>query len=324
MRCVYLLLIFMASIPAIAQEKMEIFDEIQENVWYLPTEDGKAKLYISSLGAGDTVVVLHGGPGNNFNYLVDAVRGNLNDHCFLFFDQRGSIYSPVPDSSINELTLSQLVDDLETLRKATGQEKLTLLGHSFGSLLAISYYIKYPQSVERIILSGAMPPSVSEEHPFSELVKDIHARVKAFRERPEVEEILIQEGLFDEERLTAKQRSDRYKITGLASFNMVDLNNWRKFKGGGIFYNPSVDGAIGNSIPGQYDVRTSLDSYPVPFHIIQGSQDYIDPDASLWTAIAKNYSTVSISVVEGTSHYIWLDKPKEFTKILGETLRVEP
>ncbi|MGO3655566.1 MAG: alpha/beta fold hydrolase, partial [Sphingobacterium sp.] len=173
MRCVYLLLIFMASIPAIAQEKMEIFDEIQENVWYLPTEDGKAKLYISSLGAGDTVVVLHGGPGNNFNYLVDAVRGNLNDHCFLFFDQRGSIYSPVPDSSINELTLSQLVDDLETLRKATGQEKLTLLGHSFGSLLAISYYIKYPQSVERIILSGAMPPSVSEEHPFSELVKDI-------------------------------------------------------------------------------------------------------------------------------------------------------
>src|SRR5690606_11217368 len=171
MRCVYLLLTLMASIPAIAQEKTEIFDEIQENVWYLPTEDGKARLYISSLGAGDTVVVLHGGPGNNFNYLVDAVRGNLNDHCFLFFDQRGSIYSPVPDSLVNELTLNHLVDDLETLRKATGQEKLTLLGHSFGSLLAISYYIKYPQSVEKVVLSATMPPSVSEEHPFSEAVK---------------------------------------------------------------------------------------------------------------------------------------------------------
>ena len=303
-----------------AQEVSDVFDQIQENVWYLSTEDEQANLYITHLGRGDTVVALHGGPGNNFNYLVDAIKNSANANLFLLFDQRGSIYSPVADSLIAELSLDMLVDDLEAIRKATNQEKLTLFGHSFGTLLAISYYLKYPQNTRRIVLTATMPPFIDEERSFREMVTEIHARTKTLRTRPEVDEILRKEGLHDQEGLSPKQQSDRFKITGLASFNMIDLNNWRRFKGGRVFYNVLVDGAIGSSIPSHYDIRQALRKFPVPITIIQGAQDYIDPGASHWKEVANEFKSVDIAVVDQAGHYIWLDKPEEFANLLESSL----
>src|SRR5690606_4307546 len=95
-------------------QKADLFDQLQENVWYLPTDDGQTKLYMTQLGEGDTIVTLHGGPGNNLNYLVDAVKGNIESNTFILFDQRGSILSPVNDSLTSQLSLDILVEDLET------------------------------------------------------------------------------------------------------------------------------------------------------------------------------------------------------------------
>lgn len=121
----------------------DIFDVLDMNSWYLPSADSKAKLYVTSIGHGDTVVSLHGGPGNNFYYLVDAFRNNTHSNSFLLYDQRGSLLSRVPDSIANTLNLMVLVEDLEQLRIETGQNKLTLFGHSFGSMVVLFYYIKY-------------------------------------------------------------------------------------------------------------------------------------------------------------------------------------
>lgn len=313
--CFFIFIIFFPAVPLYAQ-KSAVFDGIQENVWYLPTEDEQTNLYITHLGKGDTVVSLHGGPGNNFNYLVDAVKDNAQEALFLLYDQRGSVYSPVADSLVDQLSLGVLVDDLETLRKATKQTKLTLFGHSFGTLLAISYYIKYPENVDKIILTATMPPFVTEEKPFTEIVKEIHTRTKALRLRPEVDEILKKEGLYDEENLSPQQLSDRFKITGLASFNMIGLENWRKFKGGRVYYNASVDGAIGASVPSQYDIRSALKTHPIPIKIIQGEEDYIDPGAGYWKEVVEHYPSVQINSIEKAGHYPWLDKPEEFAELL--------
>lgn len=314
--------LLLLTLLSVYGQQADVFDQLQRNVWYLQTEDKTANLYLTHLGKGsDTIVCLHGGPGNNFNYLVDAVKDNAQEAFFLMYDQRGSLYSPVADSLVSRLTLDDLVEDLEAIRKATHQAKLTLFGHSFGSLLAISYYIKYPLHVDKIILTASMPPIISHERPFSTIVKEIHTRTRALRERPEVNEVLRREGLDDETGLSPQQLSDRFKIKGLASFNMVDLRNWRNFKGGRVYYNTKVDGAIANSIPEEYDIRSALEIHQVPITLIQGVEDYIDPAASYWKEIADHYPTVTIIPVEGSGHYIWLDKPKEFTEILKRTIR---
>src|SRR5690606_25825353 len=119
MKLYFLIPIFLIS-PVIvnAQNDIQIFDELQENAWYFPTEDGQARLYVTQIGKGDTIITLHGGPGNDFHYLVDAVRNNIHENTFVLFDQRGSLMSPVKDSLVSSLTINKLVDDLETLRQS--------------------------------------------------------------------------------------------------------------------------------------------------------------------------------------------------------------
>jgi len=300
----------------VGQTKTDIFDQLQENVWYLPTSDARALLYVTSIGAGDTVVTLHGGPGNDFNYLVDALKENSENHTFILFDQRGSLLSPVADSLMADLTLDVIVDDLETLRKSLHQDKMLLFGHSFGSLAVMSYYIKYPEHVKGIILSATMPPYVNENKPFKEILKEIHQRCQVLRNRPEITTELVKAGLMNDSVLTPKQRSDKFKILGLASFNMMNIANWKKFQGGGIYYNPLVDDAIGESIPNAWDIRPSLNRYPVPITIIQGEKDYIDPSACYWSSVLVDYEWVKLRVVKNASHYSWLDDKVKFDESL--------
>lgn len=315
----FLFLFTIYTLPA--QSQTEIFDELQENVWYLPTKDKQARLYITEIGKGDTIIALHGGPGNDFHYLVDALRNHRHSNRFVLFDQRGSLMSPVKDSLVSHLSLDILVEDLEHLRKTLQLNKITLFGHSFGSLLAISYTIKYPQHVKGLILTATMPPYFDEKKTFPDYLKTIHSRVKTMRKRPEIQEILKREGMEIDSLLTAKQLSDKQKIVGNASFNMINLKNWRNFKGGGVYYNFKVDGAIGATIPAIYDIRTSLDSFPIPISILQGDQDYIDPHASQWDEILKKYPLVKRFVFKESSHYIWLDHQKEFDRILDQELK---
>lgn len=295
-----------------AQVKSDLFDQLQENAWYLPTFDSRSLLYITDIGNGDTIVTLHGGPGNDFHYLVDAVKGNSENNTFILFDQRGSLLSPVADSLLPYLTIDAIVEDLEILRKSLQQDKMILFGHSFGSLVAMLYYQKYPEHVKGIILSATMPPYINEEKSFKEILKEIHQRCRVLRSRPEIATELEKANLVNDSLLSPRQQSDKFKILGLASFNMINIANWKKFKGGGIYYNSSVDQVIGESIPDTYDIRPTLNKYPIPITIIQGDQDYIDPSAYYWTSVFANYDFVEQIVIKNASHYIWLDDQLKF------------
>jgi len=304
--------LFLLNNLLIGQVKPDIFDQLQENVWYLKTADSKALLYVTSIGMGDTIITLHGGPGNDFNYLVDAVKGNSEHNTFILFDQRGSLLSPVADSMIANLTLDIIVEDLETLRKSLHQDKMLLFGHSFGSMVAMFYYMKYPEHVKGIILSATMPPYIDEEKPFKATLKEIHKRCSDLRSRPEIMAELVKANLVNDSLLTPNQRSDKFKILGLACFNMINIAEWRKFKGGGIYYNSKVDNAVGLSFPETYDIRPTLNNNAVPITIIQGDRDYIDPSANYWTQIISNYDFVKTLVIKSASHYIWLDDKIKF------------
>lgn len=62
---------------------------------------GECQLFVQEYGTGpDTVVVLHGGWGAEHSYLLDAFSGVGNDRHLVFYDQRGSLRSPCPDSLV--------------------------------------------------------------------------------------------------------------------------------------------------------------------------------------------------------------------------------
>ncbi|SFS70633.1 alpha/beta fold hydrolase [Brevundimonas viscosa] len=105
---------------------------------------------------GTPVVFLHGGPGQGSQtfarYAGPALEPRLR---MVYLDQRGSGRSERPWNDAYSLEL--LVDDLEQLRQAWGVERISLIGHSFGTILALEYAAAHPERVERLALVAAAP-----------------------------------------------------------------------------------------------------------------------------------------------------------------------
>lgn len=299
------------------QDTDDVYSQLQRNAWYLPTADHAARLYVTELGKGAPVVFLHGGPGNDFHYIVDALRPQLDEHRFILFDQRGSLLSPVPEQAVGKLTMGQLVDDLETLRQALGVKKLVLFGHSFGTLLALSYYQAHPDHVAGLVLAASVPPSFD----LGAWLHDMRPRQKALAARTQaIAAATKAAGLpADAKNDTAEQTSIRWRIEKLASTNIIDLDRWRQLTGGRVYYSETVADAISNTLPNGFDIRPTLQAHPVPVTIIQGDRDYIDPAARSWSA-GKTPTMAHVSVMPAASHYAWIDDPVEFAKALHDGL----
>src|SRR5205085_12696322 len=75
---------------------------------------------------------------------------------FVLYDQRGSLRSPAPDSSI---TLAAMVADLDQLRHDLGLQRVTLLGHSMGNTLAYAYLAAHPDRVRGLVLMDPLLPT---------------------------------------------------------------------------------------------------------------------------------------------------------------------
>jgi len=71
----------------------------------------------------------------------------------IFIDERGSGKSSKLEDS-HQYTVAHMVEDIETVRQALGLGKISLLGHSFGGVLAEAYALKYQQHLSHLILGS--------------------------------------------------------------------------------------------------------------------------------------------------------------------------
>lgn len=134
------------------------FPESERARGTLTTRDDLALAWWSEGTGPQTITVLHGGPGFHHGYLAPDLIPLASRRRLLFYDQRGAGHSGQP-ADPSGLSFDRFVDDLEDIREAFGLERLTLLGHSWGALLAGLYATTHPDHVERLILVGADPPS---------------------------------------------------------------------------------------------------------------------------------------------------------------------
>lgn len=98
-----------------------------------------------------TIIVIHGGPGQDYRYLLPLI--SLSDEFrVVFYDQRGTGLSPRVDAC--ELTLQSSIEDLDRIVKYyCPDEKVNILGHSWGAMLGSAYLAKHPDKVHKIILA---------------------------------------------------------------------------------------------------------------------------------------------------------------------------
>ncbi len=286
-----------------------------EPEWYLRTGDG-CQLFVQEFGRGrDTIIALHGGPGHDHSYMVDAFRGIENRYRVVFYDQRGSLRSPCPDSLIS---IDKHVQDVDRLRASLGLQRVTLVGHSAGTLLAAKYLNTHPDRVDGVVLLGAVvprTPTTDEERALMQAGRD---SARKFRQRAAVAEQLRMHGLDkDSSRLSDKEATAVWRLN-FANSNLFNLERWQQMKGGRIYYNART-GAL-STMPREYDLVPGITAHRCPVWVINGDHDYVDWRADRHRRWMANVPNARLAIIRNAGHAAWLDEPDQFRQALLRAL----
>lgn len=114
------------------------------------------ELYVETVGPRNAPALLyiHGGPGAG-SYDFSVLQGRkLGERLrVIMFDQRGVLRS-APVGADEPMTFNDLVEDTEALRQELGVQSWSILGHSFGGYLGLSYALAHPDSVNRVLFEN--------------------------------------------------------------------------------------------------------------------------------------------------------------------------
>ena len=79
----------------------------------------------------------------------------------IYYDQRGRGGSAARVKP-EEVSLASEIADLDAVRQAFHLDRVVLLGHSWGAVLALEYAVRYPQRLSRMILMNPAPTSTAQ------------------------------------------------------------------------------------------------------------------------------------------------------------------
>src|SRR2546423_4036397 len=117
------------------------------------TDDGR-KLTYRKLGHGPVLVCHPGGPGFSAVYFGD-LAALWEQYTLVLLNPRGTGGSDRPRDR-RAYQVDDYVADLEELRAHLGQERMLLLGHSHGGVVAQAYAASYPARVRRLVLASTL------------------------------------------------------------------------------------------------------------------------------------------------------------------------
>jgi proline iminopeptidase len=159
--------------------QINIFISLINGAKYIRLENGY-HIWTKSIGNGPTpILVIHGGPGGDHEYLKILSKNiPLDKYRIIYYDQLGSYLSSRPDDPCL-WNIPRFADEVEEVRKALKLDNFVLYGHSWGALLTIEYALKHSDHLKGAIISNTtasvasytqyiqylrsqLPPTVSE------------------------------------------------------------------------------------------------------------------------------------------------------------------
>jgi proline iminopeptidase len=256
------------------------------------------------IGSGPPAVVLHGGPGAHHDYLLPGFDDLARNSELIYYDQRGGGQSPVPRET--PVGWREQVADLEELRRQWGLEQLTLVGYSWGGLLAQLYATELPERVGRLALISPAP---------------------AWREmRLEFERRFAERNLAP----NLQQQRAELRTSGLRERNPAEYGQ-RLFElsVAPYFYDPArardltpfrVTGRTQQEVwssLGEYDLRPALAGLTIPAIVLQGEDDPIPIGATRTVARLLN---AELHLLPRCGHVPYIEAHEEFVRLLDEFL----
>jgi proline iminopeptidase len=120
-----------------------------------------ASLYFREVGKGPPIIVLHGGPDFDMGYFLPDMDALRKSYRLIYYDQRGRGKS-ADGVRPEDVTLGSDLEDLDAVRRHFRLDAPVLLGHSWGTVLALEYALRHPKAVSRLILMNSAPASTGD------------------------------------------------------------------------------------------------------------------------------------------------------------------
>jgi proline iminopeptidase len=111
-----------------------------------------ASLFVKVAGHGPVCLFVHGGPGQD-TLSFEQMGGSALEPflTMVYVDQRGSGKS----AEATDYHLDRIARDFDEVRRALAVDRVCLIAHSFGGVLALAYVRRYPEHVSQLVLANA-------------------------------------------------------------------------------------------------------------------------------------------------------------------------
>ena len=284
----------------------------QPSEGYIRTADG-VRLFYKIVGSGpETLVAVHGGPGNSLESILPDLEPLARGRRVIYFDQRGNGRSDLLTQR-DTLAISKHVADLEAVRAHFNLERMTLLGNSWGGLLVGFYAAAHPDRVERMVLhSPAAPTRASMIEMAEEIQKrigerydDAQRRRFAFVSDPQT---WIKA---DDPRAVCREWARTLLAVYVSRQESIEQLKGDVCAGSeeAVRHQRLVNSQIWSAL-GDWDLTTSLGVVEVPVLVVHGEADPIPVAAS--EAWARAMPNARLLLIKGAGHLPQVEQPEIF------------
>ena len=285
-----------------------------------PTASGQTAttsvpLYWCTYGPADAppILVLHGGPGAHHDYLLPQFLRLADKRRLVFYDQRGGGRSR--ETGAGEVGWQHHVQDLSHVIRELALDPPTIVGYSWGALLALLYAIecqRHPNLPAPVKLVLVDPAPLSR--PYRQAFEDEFARRQRSEAIRELREDLADSGLRDSNPDEWRQR--QFEL-GVAPYftnpkAATDLTPFR--------VTAKVQQSVWSSL-GDFDVVADLGSVHVPAFFIHGRHDPIPLES---TEKAAGAMRARLLVLEASGHVPYVEQPDALFAAIDQYLTEPP
>jgi proline iminopeptidase len=249
-------------------------------------------------------VVLHGGPGAHHDYLLPQFDDLARNRELIYYDQRGGGQSPVPRET--PVGWREQVADLEELRRQWDVEQLTLLGYSWGGLLAQLYAAQFPDRVGRLALISPAPAWREMRLEFERRFAERNLAPNLQQQRAE----LRASGLRERDPAEYAQRLFELSVAPYF-YDPARARDLTPFRVTG-----RTQQEVWSSL-GDYDLRPALAGLTIPAIVLQGEDDLIPQESTRTVARLLN---AELQLLPRCGHVPYIEAHEEFVRLVDEFL----
>ena len=265
--------------------------------------------------ARSPLLVLHGGPGTPHDYLEPLEGLADTGRPVVFYDQLGCGNSDQPhDPSLWSVEL--FLEELATVRQELGLERVHLLGHSWGGMLAMEYALTRPEGLASLVLASSLasvPQWIAEANRLrEELPQEAEETLRRHEEAGTTDEPAYQEAMMVFYRRHVC-RLDPWPEPLVRTFAKLDANPEVYH----AMFGPSEFHATG-TLRG-WDIRDRLGEIRLPTLITSGRHD--EATSAIAETVHRGIEGSEWVVFERSAHVAHLEEEDEYRRVAEDFMR---